>query len=140
MPFAPAPSNLSGRPRSQIRHSTTGIRLPGCRSTTVISPEAIYQWDAGAGTSNYAFLKDDQGGDIASYVSSINFGAQQNNYVGYAEIEVLGADDTTTRLLNITGNPSTGGEASPAYGLYFPDDMDGRTLSATPVYTCTASL
>ena len=65
--------------------------------------------------SNYAYLASDDGSPLANGVTSltVNFGSQENGYVGYAEIEIIGEIDAslprlagcapTARVLNRLG-------------------------------------
>lgn len=124
------------------RISISSVSVMTCMSDTPVelAPETIYQWQASGNSgdySNYAILKDSDGAFIANAVTSITigFGVQQNSAVGYAEIEVIGEDDSTTSFVEVRGFPANSGEASPEYGSYLPESIDGQTLSATPVVT-----
>ena len=113
--------------RSKITISSiTGLAPNGETVTLAGSHEYIN------GQRTFSAVADDAGGILGKVKSiSINFGTQQNGYVGYAEIEVVG--EKAMGEVKVTGAPGEYGQVEPDYGQFFgmPDE--------TAVFTAPAS-
>ncbi len=101
--------------RDQLSVSSVVLGFAG-GATETVSPAAV-TYQKYNNNKSFAYLAMADGTPLGREVTSvtINFGVQENNYVGYAEIEVcgsVGADD----LLLVEGDPDENGDVSPAYG------------------------
>lgn len=124
--------------RDAISVSSVQVTTLTSSDPTTISPAAVsYDYDANKDHgefANYAYLVDDAGEALAKAVTSvtINFGNQENGYVGYPEIEVVGEVDRETPTLLVVGDPTDGGTVEPGYGInVFSEGM----VSACSVWT-----
>ena len=106
--------------------------------TETVSPAAV-SYDTSS-KKNYAYLAMSDGTPLGRKVTSvtINFGAQENNYAGYVEIEVRGEPDQGD-LLSVEGNPDQSGTVSPAYGQSWNHVVgESFVCSASPAWTNAA--
>ena len=102
--------------------------------------------DYNGGTRNFAALKEDGGAALCACATTltIQFGAQENNYVGYTEIEIIGA---ACNYYRVQASPSGFALPTPREGLHafasgetldlstpagpFDDESRSRTVTCT---------
>ena len=105
--------------RDSISVSSVQVSTLASTDPQTISPSAVSYDGSGGQDANYAYLADDGGVALAKAVTSltVNFGNQENGYVGYPEIEVVGEVDRETPTLLVVGDPTDGGTVEPGYGI-----------------------